>query len=197
MNPSRNKIRLLLYFFLSFLLIGCSAGTIAVKNYTTIDVSNLRLYTWRGIGSIESGDEKSVDLSIVDTIEKRFEQVLSESGFKQVSREEAQIELAFHLQLQNALQIESHYRRQIEGVFQDNGPGVTSGQNNVLLPDVDSPLYAGQQRGTIILTVYAARTQQILKRGIATVIFPENPDDQKQVLHLNKTLHRLVSKVFQ
>ncbi|MBN1378066.1 MAG: hypothetical protein JXA04_02390 [Gammaproteobacteria bacterium] len=155
------------------------------------------MYAWRGIGSIESGNKKPADLSIIDVVEHSLEQVLAESGFKQVSRDKAQIEIAFHLQLQNALEIESYYRRQIEGVFQNSNRGIDTDQENVLLPDVDSPLYGGQQRGTIILTVYAARTQRILKSGNATVIFPENPDNQEQLLHLNKTLRRLVGKLFQ
>jgi hypothetical protein len=65
-----------------------------------------------------------------------------------------------------------------------------------LFGGADAPLYSGQQRGTLVLTIYDARHDQKLVRGDATVVFPHDLNNQKQLEHLKQTLQRLVEKIF-
>lgn len=188
-------MRLVFYACFCLLLTACSVGTVSVKNFSDMDIAASRLYAWRGIGTARSGDTKSQDLSIVDVVEQNIERILDDRDYRQVAGSDAQIELSIHLQLQNALAVEQQYRKRMQGVFRDNHPGSVVGDGNVLLPDVDPPLYTGQQRGTIELTVFGAGTDQVLRLGYATVVFPENIENPKQLAHLDRTLRRLVDKV--
>lgn len=181
--------------FLCVLLSACSAGTISIKNYSDADFSAPRSYAWKGIGTFDAGVNGSQYNIVIDIVEQKFDRILDSMGYRCVSDNSAQFELSFHLQPQNALEVEKKYRKKAGGIFRGNESSSPGGTDNVLLVDVDPPLYGGQQRGTVELRVFSAGTDQIVRKGYATVIFPEDVENRKQLSHLDKTLTRLAKKV--
>jgi hypothetical protein len=188
-------VRLPLVGFVCVLLSACGAGTISTKNYSDVDISAPRSYAWKGIGTFDAGVNGSQYSSIIDIVEQKFDRILDSMGYRCVSDNSAQFELSFHLQPQNALEVEKKYRKKAGGIFGSNESSSPGGVGNVLLPDIDPPLYGGQQRGTVELRVFSAGTEQVVRKGYATVIFPEDVENRKQLSHLDKTLTRLAKKV--
>lgn len=187
--------RFTLIGFFCVLFSACSVGTVSIKNYSDVDISPPRSYAWKGIGTFDTGANGSQYNGIIDIVEQKFDRILDSMGYRSVSDNSAQFELSFHLRPQNALEVEKKYREKASGIFGGNESSSSTGAGNMLLPDVAPPLYGGQTRGTIELRVFNTGTEQIVRKGYATVIFPEDVENQKQLSHLDKTLTRLAKKV--
>ena len=189
--------RFALYFFLPLLITACGTGTISIRDYNSdIDFTTLHTYSWRGFNGINAVDGNAPQLDVIEQADRYLERILAEKDMQPVRKNEAEIELGLQLQLQNASSAEQAYRKKGAVVFKNTGTGVVDRESNALLHDVDPPLYTGQQRGTVILTVYDVRANRIIRQGDATVVFPDDLNSRKQMSHLEKSLRRLVNAVF-
>ncbi len=178
------------------ILIACSMGTVSIKSYSDTNLSEQNLYAWYGMPKVKSGEAKSYDFGAAEFVEKKLVEILQERNFIETNVDKAQVLLALHIQLQESLEIENQYRQKTAvGVFSE-GDDTNNSSGNTLLPDIKSPLYSGQQRGSISITIYDAKSKDLLKKGTATVIFPHDLNNQNELLHLTDTLHRLVNKLF-
>ena len=179
------------------ILIACSVGTISVKSYSDIDLLKQNFYAWYGLPTIQSGAVKSNDFGAANIVERNLNKILAERNLVETDTGDAKILLELRIQLQESLEIENQYRRKAgAGIFGEGKGATGSPSGKTLLPDIESPLYSGQQRGSITIIVYDADTKKPLKEGIATIVFPHDLNNQKELLHLSDVLRRLVNKLF-
>ena len=196
-NQLKMAARIVFIVFILNMLLACSAGTVSVRNYSNANISALRTYAWYGLAQIEPDEFRSGSNAFIDGVEQQIRELLMESGYSETIISDAEILITLRIQFRNALNIESQYRQRASSdVFSAADNTISNTGSNVLLPDVDAPLFVDQQRGSLSLIIYDAKSKKPLKEGSTTVVFPQELDSQKQLTHLNKTLQRLIDRLF-
>lgn len=178
------------------LLLGCTAGTVSTKKYSDLDLSKVSSFAWQGLTAVNTGNRKSGDLGLTEAVEQQLQDILKKRGIIEAPSSKAPIFISLNLQLENALEVEKQYRKRVGGIYGSGEQQLYHSAGGVLLPDTDTPLYGGQQRGAVSLTVFNAATKEKVKTSFATVIFPDDLNNTDQMKHLNQMLRKLVYKTF-
>ncbi len=189
--------RILFIFLLTITFLACSSGTVSVKEYSNINLSAFRTYAWYGLAQIEPDEFRSGGDGVVDIVEQQVRKLLLESDITETTISNAQILVTLRVRFQNALNVENQYRKRAgSNIFSPDSKAIIDSDSNVLLSDVDAPLYGDQQRGSISLIIYDAKSKKPLKEGSATVVLPQDLGNQKQLLHLERAVQQLVERLF-
>jgi hypothetical protein len=166
----------LLSLFALAIGLGCSSLKVSSDWDTEVDYSKIRSYAWIGQGSgVEAAEGTS---SLLDQrIRRAVQETLSSKGFSEVSRQQADVLVSYHIGIERKLDVQTVHRGYgygYGGYGRYRGYGAGGGYSETRVTEYDE--------GTFLLDLVEPQKMELIWRGSAQsrISSKTSPEEREQ-----------------
>ena len=166
----------------ALLLASCSSVQVRTDYDPQADFSRLRTFAWASPVQEKTGDLR-IDSPLLDErIRRAVESTLQARGFEKAAPRTADFVVAYHLSLEQRLDVrtmDSYYGYRRYGAWGYGGTQTTVSQ---------------YEQGTLIIDVADARAQRLVWRGSGSRRVSQSSDPEKATENVNRAVQEILAK---